>query len=462
MDRRVVEFLKRNNAVILQEGEDFIRIGVREEDPYLADIVQRISGKRVEVEKVDEKKLEELFGSVIASDKLSEEKLASETPIIRLVNELLDEAIRRKATDIHIEPYEEEFLVRYRIDGVLHTVNKFPKYLHPAVISRIKIMSQLNIAEKRLPQDGKFSFRSGGRDYDIRVSILPTVYGESGVLRILSKDDVEIQLEKLGFSEYNLKVLKRFTQFSNGMILVTGPTGSGKTTTLYALLKLLNDGTRKIITIEDPVEYTVEGVTQVQVNEKVGLTFSKALRSILRQDPDVVMIGEIRDRETAEIAIRASLTGHLVLATLHTNDAPSAFTRLIDMGVESFLVASAVIGVVAQRLVRKVCDRCRISYKAQDFEKGIFLSNGLPAPEILYKGEGCDACNGTGYRGRTVIAEIVSVDDDIRQLVNKRADASEIRKTAERKGMIPLIVDGLKKASNGITTLSEVLRVCNY
>ncbi len=462
MEREIKEFLRRNNAVIIDENENVVEIGIKEEDPYLKDIIERLTGKKVKIRKINEDFLKELTENLNLKDFQSEENLASEAPIIKLVNELIEGAINLKATDIHIEPFESEFIVRYRIDGILHTINKFPKYLHSAVISRIKILSQLDIAEKRLPQDGKFSFNLNGNEFDIRVSTLPTIYGESVVLRILSKDETNIDLEILGFSSDILKMLKNFIQFSNGMILVTGPTGSGKTTTLYSLLKLLNDGTKKIITIEDPVEYKIEGITQVQVNEKIGLSFAKALRSILRQDPDVVMLGEIRDKETAEIAVRAALTGHLVLATLHTNDSASAFTRLIDMNIESFLVASAVIGVLSQRLVRKICPSCKEEYVPNYYEKQLFEVNDISPPEKLYKGVGCENCNYTGFKGRTAIGEIIKVENNIRKLINEKADNLTIKEVAKQKGMEPLIVNGLKKVKSGVTTLSEVLRVCNY
>lgn len=454
-----LEFLKKNNIVLLEEGDDYIKIGLSSEDPYLLDIIKRYTKKKIITEEIKKEKLDSFYESLSFIEDKEAEELASEAPIVRLVNEIIEEAIKRKATDIHIEPYEKRLIIKYRIDGILHSVNSFPVYLHPAVISRIKILSQLNIAEKRLPQDGKFPFRMNGEEYDIRVSILPTIYGESAVLRILNKNKVDIELDKLGFSNENLQKIKRLINVPNGMILVTGPTGSGKTTTLYALLKILNDGTRKIITVEDPVEYTIQGITQVQINEKIGLTFSKTLRSILRQDPDIIMIGEIRDRETAEIAVRAALTGHLVLATLHTNDSAGAFTRLINMGVESFLVASSVIGVISQRLVRRICENCKVSFKISETDRNIFKLYGVDPPENIYKGSGCPLCNKTGFYGRTAIAEVLETSESIRESVAAKEEASKIRKLAESEGMVPLILDGLRKVKEGVTTIGEILRV---
>jgi len=456
-----LEFLKKNNIALLEEGNDYIKIGLSSEDPYLLDIIKRYTKKRIIIEEIKKEKLDSFYESLSFIEDKEAEELASEAPIVRLVNEIIEEAIKRKATDIHIEPYEKRLIIKYRIDGILHSFNSFPVYLHSAVISRIKILSQLNIAEKRLPQDGKFPFRMNGKEYDIRVSILPTIYGESAVLRILNKNKVDIELDKLGFSDENLQKIKRLINVPNGMILVTGPTGSGKTTTLYALLKILNDGTRKIITVEDPVEYTIQGITQVQINEKIGLTFSKTLRSILRQDPDIIMIGEIRDRETAEIAVRAALTGHLVLATLHTNDSAGAFTRLINMGVESFLVASSVIGVISQRLVRRICENCKDSFKISETDRNIFKLYGVDPPEIMHKGSGCTLCNKTGFYGRTAIAEVLETSESIREAVAAKEEASKIRKLAESEGMVPLILDGLKKVKGGVTTIGEILRIWN-
>lgn len=465
-------FLRRNRVAFLEEGEGYIRVALAEEDPYLMELLERVYGKRIEYEITTPERIEELLRDpvltleaekdIFESEFLDEKRLeniASEAPVVKFVNDTLVEAIRRKATDVHIEQFAEDLEVRYRIDGVLHTIRKLPKYAAPPIVSRIKIMARLNIAEKRLPQDGKFSFSFGGQDYDIRVSTLPSVHGESVVMRILTRGEVSLNLDNLGFSVEDTKKIRRFIKKPYGMVLVTGPTGSGKTTTLYAGIKEINTGDRKIITVEDPVEYNLRGLVQVQVNPKVGLTFATALRSILRQDPDIIMIGEIRDRETAEIGIQASLTGHLVLATLHTNDAAGAFARLMDMEIEEFLIASSVIGVISQRLVRKLCPYCIEEHKPNSAEIAIFEKNGLEAPERLYRGRGCEECNRTGYSGRTVIGEVLEVSDQIRELIVKKADAVRIREQAIKEGMTPLLLDGLKKAREGITSLEEVLRV---
>ena len=468
INERLLEFLKQKKIVVLEEAEDYVRIYVENPNQYLIDNLKVLFGKNVIVEK-DNNNVDISFDIQFSKlpniekllNKKNVEELASEAPIVKLLNDILDLAISKSATDIHIEPYENHLEVKFRIDGVLRNFNKFPKYLHPAILSRIKILSKLDIAEKRLPQDGKFIYRKDNEEYDIRVSTLPTIYGETAVLRILRKGKIEFSLDSLGFSRTQIDLLRDFIKHSYGMILVTGPTGSGKTTTLYALLKEVNDGERKIITVEDPVEYTVPGIVQIQVNSRVGLTFSKALRTILRQDPDVIMIGEIRDLETAEIAVRAALTGHLVLATLHTNDAISAFTRLIDMGVEEFLLASSVVGVISQRLVRKICENCKVAYEPSFAEKKLYERVSLSPPKKLYKGKGCDNCEGTGYKGRTVIAELLKVDDDIRTAISQKLSTKELKSIAKQKGFKSLLQDGLEKATKGITTLSEVLRVYN-
>jgi type II secretory ATPase GspE/PulE/Tfp pilus assembly ATPase PilB-like protein len=465
------EFLKANGIAPLEENEDYIKFACLREDAYLKELLQRTLGKRVILQVVDEERLNSLLEDptsieleleALSEDVLDEKKLeniAEEAPIVKFVNDMIRDAIVRSATDIHIEQFENYVVVRYRIDGILYTVREYPKYIAPPVISRIKILSRLNIAEKRLPQDGKFSYSLNGQDYDIRVSTVPSVHGEGAVLRILKRGEMNLSLHTLGFKDQDVNTLLSFIKKPYGMILVTGPTGSGKTTTLYACMKEINTGEKKIITVEDPVEYNLKGVVQIQVMPKIGLTFANALRNILRQDPDVIMIGEIRDLETASIAVQASLTGHLVLATLHTNDASSAFTRLIDMGVEEFLLASAVIGVISQRLVRKVCPYCVYEYKPATFEEEILKLNDLDVPEKLYKGKGCEKCNHTGYLSRTVIGEMLRVSEDIRSLVVKKSDAGRIREQAIKEGMVPLIKDGLKKAVEGITTVEEILRV---
>jgi general secretion pathway protein E len=382
-----------------------------------------------------------------------------EAPIIRLVNSVLFQAVRQRASDVHFESFERGLVVRYRIDGVLYPVLTPPKHLQASIIARLKILAGLNIAEKRLPQDGRFAIRTAGKDVDLRVSVLPTAHGERVVLRLLEKENKLLNLSEMGFSTERLGVIQQLIQLSHGIFLVTGPTGSGKTTTLYAALSQINAPDKNIITVEDPVEYQLLGIGQMQVNPKINLTFAAGLRSILRQDPDVIMIGEIRDRETAEIAIHASLTGHLVFSTLHTNDAASAATRLIDMGIEPFLVASSVIAVLAQRLVRKVCKDCRQAYHPEDEE---LIRLGIVPPKTrptFYRGAGCPACSQTGYRGRTGIYELLVMDDEIRRLIGVKSDAPAIKHAAVSKGMITLKDEGADKVFHGITTTEEVMRI---
>jgi general secretion pathway protein E len=382
-----------------------------------------------------------------------------EAPIIRLVNSVLFQAVRQRASDIHFESFERGLVVRYRIDGVLYPVLTPPKHLQASIIARLKILAGLNIAEKRLPQDGRFTIRTAGKDVDLRVSVLPTAHGERVVLRLLEKENKLLNLSEMGFSADRLSVIQQLIQLSHGIILVTGPTGSGKTTTLYAALSQINAPDKNIITVEDPIEYQLLGIGQMQVNPKINLTFAAGLRSILRQDPDVIMIGEIRDRETAEIAIHASLTGHLVFSTLHTNDAASAATRLIDMGIEPFLVASSVVAVLAQRLVRRVCKDCRQAYHPDDEE---LIRLGIVPPKarpMFYRGTGCAACSQTGYRGRTGIYELLVMDDEIRRLIGTKADSTAIKQAAVSKGMITLKDDGADKVFHGITTTEEVMRI---
>lgn len=381
-----------------------------------------------------------------------------EAPIIRLVNSLLSQAVKDGASDIHIEPYERELLVRFRVDGVLYEIIRPPKRFQNSIISRVKIMGGLNIAEKRLPQDGRIRLKVAGKDFDIRVSSVPTTYGERIVMRLLDRSSAMRDLADIGFSQYNLKKIDQLIRAAHGIILVTGPTGSGKTSTLYACLAKINRPDLNILTIEDPVEYQLKGVGQVQVNPKINLTFASGLRSFLRQDPDVIMVGEIRDRETAEIAIQASLTGHLVFSTIHTNDAPGAVTRLVDMQVEPFLVASSLLAVLAQRLVRTICPDCRESYPANEEE----LSEiGLTVKDVhtLYRGRGCDACQHTGYRGRLGIFELMVINDDVRAAIMNNADSSTIKSKAREFGMKTLREDGALKVIAGVTTVAEVTRV---
>src|SRR5438445_13647223 len=384
--------------------------------------------------------------------------MAFEAPVVRLVNLLVENAITAEASDIHIEPFEDTLRIRYRIDGILDDQEARPRRLQAAVTSRIKIMAEMNIAERRLPQDGRIRVTLHGQRVDIRVSTIPTVHGESIVMRLLDRSSVFLALEKLGFPADTLKRFESLIKRPHGILLVTGPTGSGKTTTLYGALDKINSPDRKIITVEDPVEYQLKGVNQIAVKPKIGLSFATGLRHIVRQDPDVILVGEIRDLETAEIAIQASLTGHLVFSTLHTNDAPGAITRLQDMGVEPYLVASVLEGVLAQRLVRRICTACRVpdTPNAADLEAlGIEGTSGRP----LYRGRGCDECRGTGYRGRTGIYELFPISEDARSLILKRAPSRDIRRYAIEAGMVTLRMDGWLKACESVTTVEEILRV---
>ncbi len=378
--------------------------------------------------------------------------MASEAPVIRLVNAMIAQAVERRASDIHIEPFEKEFRIRFRIDGVLWNQEQPPRELKAAIISRLKLMAKLNIAERRLPQDGRIKLRILGREVDLRVSTLPTLFGESVVMRLLDRSAGDFyDLRRLGFDDYMLARMEHYTSLPHGIFLVTGPTGSGKSTTLYSALKRINLPDKKIITIEDPVEYQMDGINQIHVNPAIGLTFAAGIRHIVRQDPDVIMIGEIRDRETADIAIRSALTGHFVFSTLHTNDAPSAVTRLTDMGVENYLISSSVVAVLAQRLVRMICKECKTT-------AGLSFTPFGDEVET-FKGAGCEACGGSGYRGRAGIFELMELNDEIRQLIMAGADASRLTDAARRNGMRNLREDGWMKVRQGLTTASEVTRV---
>ena len=391
------------------------------------------------------------------------DQAAEDASIIRFVNQLLADAISLRATDIHIEPFEDELRIRYRIDGVLQTVPVPPqiKRFQPAIVSRIKILSHLNIAEKRLPQDGRIKIRVKNSEVDIRISIIPMIHGEAVVMRLLRQDAGLMRLEDLDMGEREERIFRRILGLPYGIVLVTGPTGSGKTTTLYSALNEINDAERKIITIEDPVEYQLKGVNQIQVSEKTGLTFAKGLRAILRHDPDVILIGEIRDLETAEIAVQASLTGHLVFSTLHTNDAPSAVTRLVDMGVEPYLVASSLEAVLAQRLVRVLCPLCKAP---DDSERTRILQTQVPelADVTIYRAVGCRECRQTGFHGRHAIFEMMEVSPRIRQMILNRNSSAEIREVARQEGMRTLVEDGWRLVRQGITTPGEVLRVSKH
>ena len=388
------------------------------------------------------------------------ESSENDAPIIRFVNNLLFRAVKDKASDIHVEPYEKDLAIRFRIDGVLYDIIRPPKGLHAGISSRIKLMGELDIAEKRLPQDGRIKIKIAGKDIDIRLSVVPTAHGERLVLRILDKSSVRLNLTDLGFDENTIRTINQLIHKKHGIILVTGPTGSGKTTTLYACLTRINSVERNIITVEDPIEYDLRGVGQIQVNPKIGLTFASGLRSILRQDPDVIMVGEIRDKETAEIAIQASLTGHLVFATVHTNDAPGAITRLIDMGVEPFLVSSSLLAVLAQRLMRRVCPTCKEAFTPQPIElEKLGLDPNVFGGRQIIRAKGCHDCAGTGYKGRMVVHELMPLDDDLRALIMEKADSTVIKKMATGKGMITLRQNGIQKVLDGTTTDVELVAV---
>ncbi|MDR7433832.1 MAG: type II secretion system ATPase GspE [Armatimonadota bacterium] len=438
-----------------------------EVDPVVAapeDIQQAIArfyGLGVDMEEVVRQVAIQEVNGEERTEEITVERLRTmveEAPLVRLVNLIISQAILDGASDIHIEPHRQGIQVRYRIDGVLHDVMAPPKQLQAAIISRIKIMASMDIAERRVPQDGHIHLVVEGREYDLRVSTLPTVYGEKVVLRILDQASMRLNLSRLGMTVDTLTKWEALISKPYGMILVCGPTGSGKTTTLYATLNKLNIPEKNIVTVEDPVEYQLPRINQVQVNPRAGITFANGLRSILRQDPDIIMVGEIRDRETAEIAIQASLTGHLVLSTIHTNDAPGATTRLIDMGIEPFLITSSLIGVLAQRLVRTICESCKESY-APPPEALRRLDLEGTKEILLYRGKGCDRCRGTGYKGRTGIFELMVMDEEIAELVLRNRSLAEIRQKAISRGMRTLREDGIRKLLEGTTTVEELLRV---
>jgi len=443
--------------------DDIRTITGRDVQPVVAtandveEAIQKFSGMDSQVEAM----------ASIAAESVDEttadlEEALEDAPIVKLVNAIMTQAVGDRASDVHLEPAEHNVRIRFRVDGVLHEpMPPAPKSIQGGLISRLKVMADLNIAERRVPQDGRISMKVGGRALDLRVATLPTVHGEKVVIRVLDKSNALLRLEDLGFLENAYDRFSESFRKPYGAILVTGPTGSGKSTTMYSTLNILNEESKNIITVEDPVEYRLAGVNQMQVNPKAGLTFASALRSILRADPDIVLIGEIRDKETATIAIEAALTGHLVLSSLHTNDAPSAISRLVEMDVETFLVASAIDAVVAQRLARKLCDRCRVVYQPEQAE---LEAAGFPEwlwPEIpqLFKAQGCPACSNTGYRGRIGLYEVMQMSEEIERLTVERASADAIRNVAVQQGMMTLRDDGLEKARMGITTLDEVARV---
>ncbi|MBU8905051.1 GspE/PulE family protein [Desertibacillus haloalkaliphilus] len=403
--------------------------------------------------------MEELMGDLPTDEDIEETRITDDdSPVVRLVNQIITNAVTQRTSDIHIDPQENEVRVRYRIDGVLHTERTLPKHMQNVIIARIKIMSNLNITESRVPQDGRIKMNINFKPVDIRVATLPSIYGEKIVMRLLDLSSAINNIDKLGLNKYNHSLFMNMITQPNGIVLITGPTGSGKSSTLYAALNKLNTEEVNIITVEDPVEYQLEGVSQVNVNENTGMTFARGLRSILRQDPDIIMIGEVRDLETAQIAVRASLTGHLVLSTLHTNDSIATITRLIDMGIEPFLVASSLAGVVSQRLVRRVCRDCTEPEQATEREKEIFKKRGLTI-NTVNRAKGCPSCNMTGYRGRIAIHEVLRIDDEIRAMIMNNEPIAAIRRYALKNGTIFLIDDGLIKVKQGITTTEEILRV---
>lgn len=437
--------------------------------PYVAveSAIREFLNKQVEAEEKVLAEFENLAINEFEFEESKEEvsltelkKEVDEAPIVKLVNYILTEAVKRGASDIHVEPYEKDFRIRFRIDGVLQEFIRPPKSIKDALTSRLKILAELDIAERRLPQDGRIKIKIFGKSIDVRVSTLPVLHGEKVVLRILDKSNLQLDLEKLGFEPRSLKVFLNGIESPYGMVLVTGPTGSGKSTTLYSALSRLNKEDTNIMTAEDPVEYNIFGINQVQMKEEIGLNFAAALRSFLRQDPDIIMVGEIRDYETAEIAIKAALTGHLVLSTLHTNDAPSTINRLLNMGIEPFLVASSTNVILAQRLARKICKNCAEKLK---ISQEALLAVGFKKEELNtftpYKGKGCDACNGTGYKGRVALYEVMGVTDSIKELILRGATASEIKKQAIKEGMLTLRRSGLEKVKSGLTSIEEVVRV---
>ncbi|MEX2345042.1 MAG: GspE/PulE family protein [Balneolaceae bacterium] len=464
------EWAQKHQTVLLEENNGAMVIGLlaSADKQSLHSELSFITGKHIEFKEIDQKEFRILFetqyGALPETDSVngaasyfpSLQNELSKGSVIQQVNNLIFRAINMGASDIHIEPYEESFRIRYRLDGILQHIVNLSLTNKNTVISRIKIMAHLDIAEKRRPQDGRIRISKETKKYDLRVSILPTDFGEKVVLRILDKSEQRLNLKELGFEKENLYKFKKAIHYPYGMILVTGPTGSGKTTSLYGALNELNSDEVNITTIEDPIEYNLHGINQTQVRSDIGVTFSHALRSILRQDPNVVMVGEIRDLETAAIAIRAALTGHLVFSTLHTNDAPSAVTRLIDMGIEPFLVASSVRLVMAQRLVRKICTSCKEEYLP---DKIAAADLGLDSSEIpFYRGGGCKTCNGTGYKGRTALFEIMPISEILSTKVVQHANVQDLRRQAKEEGMITLREAGIQKIKNGITTPEEVLR----
>ena len=480
------KMMKESRFVPLETGEGFLRVAMADpEDFYTIDALEFGSGLNVKaclgkegdiletierlygagsqsLETIIEEAGKDIYeitsGDVEDADHLRD--LASEAPIIRLVNRLIFNAVELKASDIHFEPFEKEFKARYRIDGVLHDAESPPRRLQAAIISRVKIMAKLDIAERRLPQDGRIKLKIADKEIDFRVSTIPTLFGESLVMRILDRDTLILDLAKLGFPDEIFEEYNDLVSQPYGMILVTGPTGSGKTSTLYTTMAKINSPQNKIITLEEPVEYQLSGVNQIQVKPKIGMTFASGLRSIVRQDPDIILVGEIRDKETAEIAIQSALTGHLLFSTLHTNDAAGAITRLLDMGVENFLLSSTLLGVLAQRLVRVICPFCKQRTRPEEkLLKSMELTPEEAVDMEFFSGKGCEECRYTGFKGRIAIFEYLPVDDDIRREISNKSSTERIKDVALRKGLITLRQDGWRKVRKGITTIPEVLRV---
>jgi len=483
-ERVSARFLRESRALPLAEDESELALAMADPtDEYTVNAFEMVTGRKVRPQVAIPMELEaalerlygagksalgQILGDVEQRDDLAFDAdvqqlkdLASEAPVIRMVSLIITNALDTRASDIHIEPFENRLIVRYRIDGVLHEVESPPRRLSAAVISRIKIMANLDIAERRLPQDGRIRLRVQGKEIDLRVSTVPTMHGESVVMRILDKGGVALDFKRLGFEEDTLKKFLNVLMEPHGILLVTGPTGSGKTTTLYTALDRLNQPDVKILTVEDPVEYQMAGINQIQVKPQIDLTFANALRSIVRQDPDVIMIGEIRDLETAQIAVQSSLTGHLVLSTVHTNDAASTVNRLLDMGVEDYLLTSTVIGILAQRLVRTLCPACKASYTAlPEVVAELGLHKFAPPGDItLYHAKGCKECAQTGFIGRISIMEMLPMSDPLRTLIMRHANSAELRAEAIKEGMVTMYEDGMRKALNGVTTFEEVLRV---
>ncbi len=483
IDQLSMEFLKRNHLMPIAESPEAVNVAMADpSDAYLLQALQLALGKPVRpvaavsadiqsalqtMQGRDDDTIGALAGGFADSmdadlDDIEHLKdMASEAPVIRMVNHLIARALDMRASDIHIEPFEGSLTVRYRVDGVLREMNAPPAASAAAVISRVKVMSNLNIAERRLPQDGRIKVRIEGREVDMRISTIPTMHGESVVMRLLDQGGVPLDFVKLGFEGAVLSQFEKLLARPQGIILVTGPTGSGKTTTLYAALERLNTPEKKVLTVEDPVEYQLQGINQIQVRPNIDLTFANALRSILRQDPDVIMIGEMRDSETASIAVQSALTGHKVLSTLHTNDAPSSITRLLDMHVQDYLLTSTLDGIVAQRLVRRLCPHCRQAYRPDpEWVRETGLDKVAGSSDVtLYRPVGCDKCEHTGYWGRTTILELLILTENTRRVILEQRDADAIRKAALADGMVPMRDDGLRKALSGLTTVEEVERV---